>query len=79
MSRYPGTSWQNYERNRVITGYFRKGAYNQNYYIELEGSGLRWDVQPEQEHMALLDKRVCATGFRVGYKLLRISHMTLVE
>ena len=79
MPRYSKPSWQDYERNRVITGYFRKGAYNQNYYIELEGSGLRWDVQPEPEHLVLLDKHVCATGFRVGYKLLRLSDMMLAE
>ena len=79
MPRYSKPSWQDYERNRVITGYFHKGVYEQNYYIELEGSGLRWDVQTEPEHMAMLGKRVCATGLRVAYKVLRISDMTLAE
>jgi hypothetical protein len=79
VSRYPGDSWQKFERNRVIIGYFRKGFYKRSYYIELESSGLRWNVEPEPEHMAMLDKRVCATGFRVGYKMLTLSHMTLAE
>jgi hypothetical protein len=79
VPRHPKPSWRNFERNRLITGYFRKGIHQRSCYIELEGSSLRWDVESEPEHLVMLDKRVCATGFRVGYKLLSLSYMTLAE
>jgi hypothetical protein len=57
----------------------REGVHERSYYIELESSGLRWDVFPKPAHMKLLGKRVCATGHRPGYKLLNLSEMTLAE
>jgi hypothetical protein len=79
VSRHRSESWRNFERNRTITGYFHKGFHERSYYIELEGSGLRWDVMPKPEHLAMLGKRVCATGFRQEYKLLSLNGMTLAE
>jgi hypothetical protein len=79
VSRYPSPSWRDEERSRTITGHFRKGVHERSYYIELEGSGLRWDVLPKPAHMKLLGKRVCATGRRSGYKLLNLSEITLAE
>jgi hypothetical protein len=76
---YSRPSWRDEEDNRTITGHFRKGFSEQNYYIELEISGLRWNVEPQPEHMVMLDKRVRATGLRAGYKRLRLSMMTLAE
>lgn len=69
--------WRDNKRERIVTGYFRKGAHRDSYYIELEISKLRWDVYPKPEHLALLDQRVCATGMRVEYKGLSLKKMTL--
>jgi hypothetical protein len=66
-------------RERTVTGILRKGVHENNYYVELEISGLRWDVNPARRHLKLLNKRVCASGVEVAFKRLSVQGMTLVE
>jgi hypothetical protein len=66
-------------RERIVTGILRKGVHKDNYYIELEISGLRWNVNPAARHLKFLNKRVAARGREVAFKQLAIQGMTLAE
>jgi hypothetical protein len=66
-------------RERIVTGILRKGVHENNYYVELEVSGLRWDVNPAARHLMFLDQRVSARGFEVAFKRLAVEGMTLAE
>ena len=66
-----------YPTEHTVTGYFRKGRHG--HYVELEISGLRWDVEADRKQLNLLNKRVCMTGKRVGFKRLRILTIKIAE
>ncbi len=66
-----------YETEHTVIGHFRKGHHG--HYIELEISGLRWDIEPDRKQLKLLGKQVRMTGKRVGFKRLRILSIEAVE
>ena len=70
-------SWRDCDEEWILEGFFRESHRKGSYYIELEISGLRWNVTPKQAHLKLLGKRVEITGLRVGYKHLRLNAMRL--
>jgi len=66
-----------YDTKYTITGYFREGHHG--HYIELEISGLRWDIEPDRKQLKLLDRRVRMTSKRIGFKRLQILAMEAVD
>jgi hypothetical protein len=60
--------------HRTLIGVFKEGD---TYYIKVEGSRERWEVEPDAEHLKLLGQHVRATGWEIGTRRIIVVEMQL--